>query len=77
MKRFLAILLTLAIMVGTVPTALATTDNTPKGYYGSNLTDPTGKVNLEAANAFYQALGTMDFAYAAAQLWRGGGQLPL
>lgn len=61
MKRFLAMLLTLAIMVGTVPTALATTGDAQKGYYGSNLTDPTHKVDLDAANAFYQALGTMDF----------------
>lgn len=61
MKRFLAILLTLAIMVGTVPTALATEGDAQKGYYGSNLTDPTHKVDLDAANAFYQALGTMDF----------------
>ena len=53
MKRFLAILLTLAIMVGTVPTALAT-DNTQKGYYGSRLTD-------QAAIAFYEALETMNF----------------
>lgn len=52
MKRFLAMLLTLAIMVGTVPTALAA--DPPKGYYGSRLTD-------SAATAFYQALGTMDF----------------
>jgi len=59
MKRFLAALLTLAVMIGTVPTALAAAPGTrtgtaPKGYYGSRLTDP-------AAIAFYQALETMDF----------------
>ncbi len=59
MKRFLAILLTLGIIIGIVPAALAATPGTqtaaaPEGYYGSRLTDP-------AAIAFYQALETMDF----------------
>lgn len=53
MKRFLAILLTLAMLAGTVPTALAA--ETPGGYYGSRLTD-------SAAVAFYQALESMNFA---------------
>ncbi len=51
-RRFLAMLLTLALLVGIVPTALAA--ETPKGYYGRRLTDP-------AAIAFYQVLETMDF----------------
>ncbi len=59
MKRFLAVLLTLGIMIGAVPMALAATPGTqagadPEGYYGSRLADP-------AAIAFYQALETMDF----------------
>ena len=54
-------LLVLAIMVGTVPTALAATPEAPKGYYGSRLTDQEDKVDLEAATAFYEALQTMDF----------------
>ncbi len=62
MKRFLAILLSLVIMMGVIPTALAAeaggsavaAAEVPEEYYGSRLTDP-------AAAAFYQALGTMDF----------------
>ncbi len=62
MKRFLAVLLSLVIMVGAVPTALAAetgesaiaATEAPEGYYGSRLTDP-------AAIAFYQALEAMDF----------------
>ncbi len=53
MKRFLAMLLTLVMLAGAVPTALAA--ESPEGYYGSQLTDP-------AAIAFYQALEAMDFA---------------
>ena len=52
MKRFLAMLLALVILVGAVPAALAV--GTPEGYYGSRLTDA-------AAIAFYQVLETMDF----------------
>ncbi len=53
MKRFLAILLTLVILAGAGPAALAA--GAPEGYYGSRLKDP-------AAIAFYQAMETMDFA---------------
>ncbi len=53
MKRFLAMLLTLVLLAGTVSPALAA--ETQMGYYGQRLTDP-------AAIAFYQALETMDFA---------------
>ena len=62
MKRFLSMLLVLAIMVGTVPTALAATPEAQKGYYGNRLTDQEGKVDRAAAIAFYEALGTMNFA---------------
>lgn len=55
-------LLVLAIMVGTVPTALAATPEAQKGYYGNRLTDQEGKVDRAAAIAFYEALGTMNFA---------------
>ncbi len=61
MKRFLSMLLVLAIMVGTVPTALAATPEAQKGYYGNRLTDQEGKVDRAAAIAFYEALETMDF----------------
>lgn len=61
MKRFLSMLLVLAIMVGTVPTALAATSEAQKGYYGNRLTDQEGKVDRAAAIAFYEALETMDF----------------
>jgi len=59
MKRFLATLLSLVILVGAVPTVLAV--EAPKGYYGSRLTDQQGQVDLQAAIAFYQALEKMDF----------------
>ncbi len=60
MKRCLAILLTLALVVGAVPAGLAAERGAPAakeaaGYYGSRLTDPV-------AIAFYQALERMDFA---------------
>ncbi len=51
-KRFLAMLLTLGLLAGLVPAAVAA--DAAAGYYGSKLTDP-------AAIAFYQALETMDF----------------
>lgn len=53
MKRFLAMLLTLVMLAGAVPAALAA--EAPEGYYGYRLTDP-------AAIAFYQALEAMDFS---------------
>jgi len=62
MRRFLAVLLTLGIISGTVSTALAAAPGAgsaaaqeQKGYYGSRLTDT-------AAIAFYETLETMDFA---------------
>lgn len=66
MKRFLAMLLTLVIMAGVVPTMpgglTAEAAEAPADYYGARLEDP-------AAIAFYQALEAMDF--------RSGNNLPV